>query len=145
MSKVDSRTQNEFLQSFLVALLWSTPHGEDQEDGNLDDNHDLQDIHPDTVSGLQKLCNQFLDENLADIQALIDEEEGYTFATAGHDLALSVNGHGAGFFDKGNDTADRLQEAANKLGQVDAYLGDDGVIYVMGMEPPREPSPGPKL
>lgn len=141
VSKVDSSTQEEFFQSFLVTLLWSTNHG---EDGNLDDDHDLQDIHPDTITGLRKECDQFLEENHDDIQALISEVEGYTFATAGHDLVLSRNGHGAGFFDMGLDVADRLQAAADKMSQVDAYLGDDGMVYVMGMEPPRPATSGPK-
>lgn len=142
VSQVDSNAQEEFFQSFLVTLLWSTTGDEDE---NLDDKHDLDDIHPHTLAGLRKVCDEFLASNHEDVQAVIDEVDGYTMGTAGHDLALSCNGHGAGFFDILLDAADRLQKAAEELGPIDAYVGDDGFIYVMGMEPPLPSSKGPKF
>lgn len=50
---------------------------------------------------------------------------------AGHDLWLSRNGHGAGFFDRGTEPVFReLQKAARGFGTSDAYLGDDGHLYL---------------
>lgn len=48
----------------------------------------------------------------------------------GHDLWLSMNGHGAGFFDRGHEYVwQALQEMARTLGELNAYIGDDGKIY----------------
>lgn len=54
----------------------------------------------------------------------------YDDGSVGHDFWLSRNGHGAGFFDRGNeDVWDELQDAAKKFKEVDLYLGDDGKIH----------------
>jgi hypothetical protein len=72
---------------------------------------------------------------------------GGTLAQMGHDFWLTRNGHGAGFWDRGNlqvriamhppgmprvrDAAlgDALSEAARAAGVCDTYQGDDGLIY----------------
>ena len=50
----------------------------------------------------------------------------------GHDLLLTRNHHGAGFWDgdwpKG--VGKRLTDAADRLGEVYPYVGDDGLIYI---------------
>ena len=48
-----------------------------------------------------------------------------------HDLWLSQNGHGAGFFDQeniygGQDNADKLQALAKAMGECDVYETEDG-------------------
>lgn len=48
---------------------------------------------------------------------------------AGHDLHLTRNGHGAGFWDRGLPHGDRLSEIAQQYGPLGAYIGDDGKIY----------------
>ncbi len=53
-------------------------------------------------------------------------------AMAGHDFWLTRCGHvGAGFWDGDwpQDVSDRLTEASEKFGDVDLYVGDDGMIY----------------
>lgn len=48
----------------------------------------------------------------------------------GHDLWLSMNGHGAGFLDRGSEFVwQGLQSVADRLGELEAYIGDDGKIY----------------
>ena len=51
---------------------------------------------------------------------------------AGHDLWLTRNGHGAGFWDGDwpEDFGDRLTAAAKALGECWAYVGDDGLVYL---------------
>ena len=49
---------------------------------------------------------------------------------AGHDFWLTRCGHGAGFWDRGvGETGERLTKAAEKFGNVDLCVGDDGKIY----------------
>jgi hypothetical protein len=49
----------------------------------------------------------------------------------GHNLLLSRNGGGSGFWDRGRGAlGDRLHAAANALGEMSLYVGDDGALYV---------------
>jgi hypothetical protein len=49
----------------------------------------------------------------------------------GHDIWLSRNGHGAGFFDRGYDIdiEKKLMDAAHQIGEDNLYLGDDGLLH----------------
>ena len=48
----------------------------------------------------------------------------------GHDLWLTRNRHGAGFWDRGlGEIGDKLTELAQSYGGVTLYIGDDGKIY----------------
>lgn len=52
-----------------------------------------------------------------------------------HDLWLTRNGHGAGFWDDpeyygGQENADMLSKIATEMGEQHAYVGDDGKIYI---------------
>lgn len=51
---------------------------------------------------------------------------------AGHDFALTRNGHGAGFWDGdwAEPAATTLTEACKAFGEVSLYRGDDGRVYV---------------
>ena len=54
----------------------------------------------------------------------------------GHDLALTRNGHGSGFWDGGwddfgEDVGDKLTKMAKALGEVNVYRQDDGKIGLM--------------
>ena len=128
--------QREFFHHFTVALLWSST-GEDP--GELTDEHGLSDLAEVTSKNLQDACNGFLEEHGALVNQALDQD-GYSLEQAGHDLALSCNEHGAGFFDRGlGDVGETLQEAAQSFGPIVAYLGDDGLVYVAGMETEPEP------
>ena len=59
----------------------------------------------------------------------------YDTETIGHDLWLTRNGHGSGFWDgdyEGNDgqDGDTLTKIAKSLGERSGYVGDDGKIYL---------------
>jgi len=76
-----------------------------------------------------------LAESAALLQAF-DEELSQCAASTeqiGHDLWLTRNGHGAGFWDRpdlyGEDLAQRLTEYSKAAGSVDVYAGDDGELY----------------
>ena len=48
----------------------------------------------------------------------------------GHDLWLTRNRHGAGFWDRGlGEIGYKLTELAHSYGDVTLYIGDDGKIY----------------
>lgn len=52
---------------------------------------------------------------------------------AGHDFLLTRNGHGVGFWDRGlGERGQRLTAASEPYGTMNAYVGDDELIHVMG-------------
>lgn len=53
----------------------------------------------------------------------------------GHDLWLTRNGHGTGFWDREElygDCGPRFTSFAENLGEAYAYTGDDGLVYIEG-------------
>lgn len=57
--------------------------------------------------------------------------DGLTEAAIGHDLWLTRNGHGTGFWDRDlGEQGERLANIAQAMGSQDAYVGDDGLIYL---------------
>lgn len=115
-----------FTTAYLVCALWSST---DDEGAPLDANYQQWDIAPETLERMTADCEAFQAANaeLLSASELSTEQQG-------HDLWLSRNGHGAGFFDRcsgtGNEAAcDALQLLAKQCGEFDLYVGDDGKIY----------------
>ena len=71
------------------------------------------------------VCSNFLRAN-AD---LIDDKR----EQAAHDIWLTRNGHGVGFWDRpeiyGEEAAKILTRCAQCLGETSVYVGDDGLVY----------------
>jgi hypothetical protein len=121
-----------FLSGYTTALLWSSADTVDGDDVNLDD-YEL------STAGADKCragCLDFFTANHADIVEAAGlyptRKEHGGFALAGHDFALTRNGHGAGFWDGDlpEELGERLTKASDAAGQVDAYLGDDGQVWL---------------
>lgn len=57
-----------------------------------------------------------------------------SFTTIGHDLWLTRNGHGSGFFDRdyNEDVLELLEDLSKELGEIYLYVGDDDEIYFDG-------------
>lgn len=131
MNPPASDETNAFFNAFLAALLWSENDG---EDASLSERFTIADIHPNSLAGLRDQCDRFVSDHRADLLAAT-QAVGYDWEQAGHDFALSRNGHGAGYFDRDlGEVGDRLQEAAQVAGPADAYVGDDGKVHVGGVE-----------
>ena len=132
---------DEFTSAYVEAALWSSNDNADDQGGEpLDANYGPDDIDPKTMQAMEKVCSDFLQK----YGHLIEDDESPAidkwgrWELAGHDLWLTSAGHGAGFGD-GNFPKhdDELYEAARKTKSFDLYVGDDGVIYAGGHEPPR--------
>lgn len=122
-----------FVRGYIECLLWSSTDVVDGEDVNLDDSRfDLSE------EGLRKCeadCRAFFEANREDVYAAAStypRNDSTGLEHAGHDFALTRNGHGAGFWD--GDLPEALGErltAASKLArEVYLYVADDGLIYV---------------
>lgn len=120
----------EFVNGYTECALWSSydDQGEplDRPDGGYD-------LAPETVQRFETDCRAFMAANETDLDAYADAPRGSedsAMSYAGHDLWLSRNGHGTGFWDRGlGELGERLSEAAHALGTCDLYIGDDGLIY----------------
>lgn len=113
------------LSAYMVAALWSSNDESDERGGEpMDNNYGIEDIAPETVEKMRADVVKFLAENAADIG---DREE-----QAGHDLWMTRNGHGVGFWetpDWPQEAGERLTRAAKAMGETSLYVGDDGMIY----------------
>lgn len=117
-----------FLTAYVEALLWSsTDETPDGEMINLDQCQ-LSTAGTDTC---RADCAAFFTANYEDLRTAADWP-GYSWAHAGHDFALTRNGHGAGFWDGDLPDAlgERLTEAAHTVGECWPYMGDDGSVYL---------------
>lgn len=122
-----------FTRGYLMAVEWLLPT-DDSDPEEAKGREDIAGFAPSAVAEAVKDCAKFQTAN-ADHLASYGEISGRDDESAGHDYYLSRCGHGAGFFDRGDeDVFNRLQEAAQADGNVDHYIGDDGWIYEFGAE-----------
>lgn len=124
----------EMLDGYVRAALWSTNDESTPSGGEpLDKSYGVDDIAPETFAEMREVCERFYRENAglllqADYPA---RRECTNAEMCGHDLWLTANGHGCGFWD--GDCLPRavgkvLADAARKIGETNLYVGDDGKI-----------------
>lgn len=140
--EASDRELDEFVRGFVDAALWSSVDNADGVTGGepLDANYDASDIDPVTMVAFRKVCTAFVEKYgdlIADDDSPAIRKYG-RWSLAGHELWLTSAGHGSGFGD-GNfpEHDDELYEAASDSEEFELYVGDDGVIYAVGHEPPR--------
>lgn len=130
---------DSLVKAFLVTLLWSSSN----DKGNpLDRDYDIDDIYANDILKVSELIEKFkiAVENDSVLVSLenITEVTGNDYSTIMHDLCLTMNGHGAGFWDGDYSDdgigsgifGDRLTKIAHTLGTMDLYVGDDGTLYI---------------
>ncbi len=125
---------NEFLGAYIEAALWSSMDESDDNGGEpMDRNYGIDDIHPDTLAKMKDDCEKFQTENAA----LLTDENCLTrygvSAQAGHDFWLTRCGHGCGFWETNDwekEAGKKLTESAHKFGEVNLYVGDDGMVHL---------------
>jgi len=126
---------DQFTNGYITAALWSST-GDSGEP--LDATHAPEDLPQETRETMESDCRKFFEQCNGDLweykeKRTIPIDAEYTASDcAGHDFWLTRCGHGAGFWDRGiGETGNRLTDAAEKFGNVDLYVGDDGKVYQM--------------
>ena len=119
-----------FTHAYLVTALWSSTDNSTPSGGfPLDDNYDVSDIAPGTHAKMSRDAASFQRKNAKDLREAYKHAR-YDEKVAGHDLWLSRNGHGAGFWDRGlGKVGERLDKAAEKYGEFYLFVGDDKQIH----------------
>jgi hypothetical protein len=116
---------DDFLSAYFECALWSST---DDEGEPLDDTYGLGDIDEASLASMAANADSFL--NHPGVRDAIDAAGG-DYSQAGHDFWLTRNGHGAGFWDGDwpEPQATLLTQVSETYGEVDLYVGDDGVVY----------------
>lgn len=128
---MNTRDAQALFSAYIEAALWSSndEHGEPLDSSK----YAGSEIEAASLTKLAGYCLAFLEANEADV---LDAERCRAAATygayeqAGHDLWLTQNGHGCGFWDGdwSEPHAARLTKAASALPEVYLYVGDNGQI-----------------
>ena len=111
-----------FTQAYIEAALWSST---DDDREPLDSLYGIEDIATDTLKEIIADCQDFQDSFG---EMIADSPE-----RAGHDFWLTRNRHGAGFWDGDwpQEVGKHLTDMSHPYGEVNLYVGDDGLIYSM--------------
>jgi hypothetical protein len=121
------------LDNYLAAALWSTTNeAAIGDDGSLLDNDE-----PEFLDGKYDFTDFSRDakeQSLGDIEEFVNRAgsllDGIDDDMIGHDLWLTRNGHGAGFWDRGyGEIGDKLSDIARKMGEVNLY-GQGGKVHI---------------
>lgn len=124
---IDPETLQEVLDGYQACATWcAVPLSASDSDESFDD-LGVGDWDAAAEAECRADCEAFIRDNLAALLRVTDATD-YTWERVGHDLWLSRNGHGSGFFDrvgpahKHRDDFDALQEAASAWGEVNLDL-----------------------
>jgi hypothetical protein len=121
------------LQAMVIAYMQCALWSSTDEDGEpLDGLYETWDLSDKAEASMIEDCENFLN---AVEDSDVDWRSGWSAEQMGHDLWLTRNGHGAGFWDRyyGGDlyeVGQRLTLAAKAYGSSDVYVGDDGKLHV---------------
>lgn len=124
MAAPDASDIETMLDAYIETALWASSDYSDESGGDpLDKNYSGGDIAPATLAMMRADVEAFAKEMAAQIDG--------DWSRAGHDLWLTANHHGAGFWDGDwpEPAAAELTAAAHALGGMDLYVGDDGQIH----------------
>lgn len=116
------------LDAYIECAFWSSNDESTPEGGEpMDASYSASDLAPEALAKMTKDVCEFLIANRDDIDGRYEQ--------AGHDLWLTRNRHGAGFWeapDWERAAGERLTAAARALGECYLVVGDDGQIHCEG-------------
>lgn len=136
---------NSSLEHLVTTLLWSETDNSDEAGGEpLDKNYCIDDVDAASLLELNKRFQAFVDKaeeiltaRLGDNWSSIDDfyigSANSAFQTE-HDYIMTVNGHGCGFWEKGDweqPVGDILAGLAKQQTEIHAEAGEDGKIYFL--------------
>lgn len=112
---------DNILRHYVACALWSSCNDVGE---HLDDDCDFDDVAPDTLAEMREDVHSFV-QSASDILERTDISEEQT----GHDLWLTRNHHGAGFWDRGlGADGEALTVMAHSMGSVDLWVDDTGKV-----------------
>jgi len=110
-----------FTSQYIETALWSS---NDDNGVPLDSNFTVDKISPETLQTMIEDCREFQEKN----HEMIQDD----LSLAGHDFWLTRNGHGVGFWEKGDwpdHVGKELTKSSKDFGEFNLEVGADGIIY----------------
>lgn len=109
--------------SYLQTMQWATTDG---DDNYLED----YEVSEEARQAAVVACARFLAKHGKDMEVVLLGQD-YTYELAGHDLFLTREGHGAGFWDRElGHYGDVFTKYSKGIGACEPYVGDDQLIYM---------------
>jgi len=107
------------------------------DDALLDTVYEITDIHPSAIARSKEDCLAFVEQNQIVIDYLISDEY-WSLDKIMADFLMVRSGTGISFSDRPINLAlaKLLDTSASKFGNPEFYVGDDGIVYLSGSEPP---------
>lgn len=117
---------DEFVAGYVTCALWTE---------ELDGKYSKDDFSESSMAKITEDCQKFFNENFYMWDTVDSGTEEFTIhELAGHDLWLTRNGHGAGFWDRpkiyGQANSELLSIEARKFSNRNVYIGDDGKLEI---------------
>lgn len=118
LESIWNRTSFEdvMIRAYLECALWTE---------ELDTEYGIADFTSEAITQAIKDCLEFLEE-FHDCILYLHQRCKYNQEQAGHDLWLTRNGHGAGFWDRGlHESGEKMTSKAEKIGSVELYITEE--------------------
>lgn len=120
--QVDKIDIDTIVDHYLIAALWSSLNNETENHFD-EDGFDISDIDDNSLEDAKKAVRAFL------LLAPKKTVEKMDLEQIGHDLWLTRNGHGAGFWDRGlGKLGNQLTEISEKFGNRYVFEMDGKII-----------------
>ena len=126
--QVDWPELDTFTQGYIEALFFTDASDSDDELYE----KGFSDLAPETLAAIIDDCAKFQAVTEADLAGANDIDHQCGETEAGRDFWYTRNGHGCGFWDGDwpEPYATALTDACKAFRSLDAYLGDDGKVYL---------------
>lgn len=129
----------DFVSAYIVCALWASNDNDRDPEGlgePMDANYGPEDLTDEATAAMRADCVSFIAANFGDLMVTADYPQAWPDGdwtpggANGHDLWLTRNHHGAGFWDRGypKDAADRLTAAAHAMGEAGIW-GDGEKVH----------------
>jgi len=113
------------VDNYIEALIWTQEGvGEDADGNDPMDGKNISDINKESKEEIKKEVEWFINSAGDVFEELSDDQ-------IGHDLWLTRNGHGSGFFERieEKENLEIIEELCDILGNAEVFVNDDGEIY----------------
>ncbi len=146
--KPSSKVIDEIVTGYVVCLLWvnAVCNVDDCEPGNNGQEckhvlgahtvYTVSDIAPADLTRIREEIIAFVESCGDDfseylVQRRYSASDGTVAEHFGHDFALTRNGHGVGFWDRGlGSLGDRLTDLATSCGESEVLIGEDSLTII---------------
>lgn len=120
----DDANHARMVGAYIQAMQWAST---DSDDNYLDQ----YELSEEARQAAIVACARFMDKHRGTMDLLMAIHPNYGYEEAGHDLFLTREGHGVGFWDRDlGHYGDVLTKYSKEIGECSPYVGDDNLIYM---------------